>query len=97
MSSDTPCSNADAADGASPPVPVPPPPSAHLRVLITWLAVYPSILVVQALLDPFMNGASGPVRLLAVTAVVVPVVVYVFMPLLLKLRAGLLRLRRRER
>jgi antibiotic biosynthesis monooxygenase (ABM) superfamily enzyme len=80
-----------------PPPPPPPSPSVHLRVLITWLAVYPSILLVQALLSPlpFMDGASGPVRLLVVTAVVVPVVAYVLVPLLLKVQAVLLRLRRR--
>jgi antibiotic biosynthesis monooxygenase (ABM) superfamily enzyme len=67
----------------------------HLKVLVTWLAVYPSILAVQALLSPFMDGAAEPVRLLAITAVVVPVAAYVLVPLLLKVRAGLLRLRRR--
>jgi antibiotic biosynthesis monooxygenase (ABM) superfamily enzyme len=64
--------------------PCPTPPSAHLRALATWLAVYPSILIVQTLLTPLMDGASGPVRLLAITAVVVPVVVYALLPLMLK-------------
>jgi antibiotic biosynthesis monooxygenase (ABM) superfamily enzyme len=84
----------DPSAGAAPLAPLAP-PSVHVRVLITWLAVYPSILVAKALLSPVAGGVSGPLRLLCVTAVVVPVVVYVLVPWLLKARARLLRVRRR--
>jgi antibiotic biosynthesis monooxygenase (ABM) superfamily enzyme len=78
----------------SPQRPVPASPSVHMRVLITWLAVYPSITVLQLLLGSSVDGLPVAVRLLVITAVVVPVVVYVLVPGLLKIRAGLLRLGR---
>ncbi|MFD7643955.1 hypothetical protein ACFV4P_25240 [Kitasatospora sp. NPDC059795] len=73
----------------------PPAPSTHMRVLITWLAVYPSITVVQLLLGPLLGGLAVPLRVLVITAVVVPPVVYLFVPGLLKVRAALLRRRAR--
>ncbi|MGK5534315.1 hypothetical protein [Streptomyces sp. URMC 129] len=69
-------------------------PSIHMRVFITWLAVYPSITIVQMLLGPSLENLSVPVRVLIITGLVVPVVVYALVPVLLKTRAALLRLRR---
>ncbi|BAJ29961.1 MULTISPECIES: hypothetical protein [Kitasatospora] len=69
-------------------------PSVHVRALVTWLAVYPAITLAQLLLGPSLAGLSVPLRVLVITAVVVPTVVYLLVPGLLKARAALLRQRR---
>ncbi|MFJ8442269.1 hypothetical protein [Kitasatospora griseola] len=71
-----------------------PAPSMHIRALITWLAVYPAITVVQLLLGPSLGSLPVPLRVLAITALVVPTVVYLLVPGLLKARVALLRRRR---
>ncbi|RAJ38644.1 hypothetical protein K353_04199 [Kitasatospora sp. SolWspMP-SS2h] len=68
-------------------------PSVHVRALITWLAVYPAITLVQVLLGPSLAGLAVPLRVLVLTGLVVPAVVYLFVPVLLKARAALLRRR----
>ncbi|MFF0389848.1 hypothetical protein ACFYS8_14310 [Kitasatospora sp. NPDC004615] len=72
-----------------------PAPSVHVRALITWMAVFPSITVVQLLLGPSLSDLAVPLRVLAITALVVPAVVYLFVPGLLKARVALLRRRAR--
>ncbi|WP_059012136.1 hypothetical protein [Streptomyces specialis] len=86
-------STAPAAGATPAPAPVPL-PSVHMRVFVTWLAVYPSITIVQMLLGPSIENLSVPVRVLIITGLVVPVVVYALVPVLLKGRAALLRSRR---
>ncbi|MFI6154833.1 hypothetical protein ACIBCA_19325 [Kitasatospora sp. NPDC051170] len=66
-------------------------PSVHRRALLTWLAVYPSITAAFLLLGPYLGGLPVPLRTLAMTAVVVPVVVYGVMPLLMKANARIAR------
>lgn len=67
------------------------PPSTHRRALITWLAVYPTITLALALLGPVTAGLPLPVRTLILTVLVVPVVVYVLMPALLRLNTAVTR------
>ncbi|MGW4382985.1 hypothetical protein [Kitasatospora sp. NPDC004531] len=86
---------APAPVAAATPHPHPPLPSVHVRALITWLAVFPSITVVQLLLGPSLGSLPVPVRVLAITVLVVPAVVYLFVPGLLKARMALLRRRAR--
>ncbi|WP_326596675.1 hypothetical protein [Streptomyces sp. NBC_01803] len=93
----TPASATDTTPATTPgqaPAAALPLPSVHMRVLITWLAVYPSITIVQILLGPSLENLSVPVRVLIITGLVVPVVVYALVPVLLKMRAAILRLRR---
>jgi antibiotic biosynthesis monooxygenase (ABM) superfamily enzyme len=61
-----------------------PAPSIHRRLLLTWLAVYPTITVVQMLLGTSVAHLALPVRTLIVTALVAPVVVYLALPQILK-------------
>lgn len=72
-------------------------PSVHIRVLATWLAVYPSITVAQLLFTPVLEPYAVPLRVLVITGVVVPLVVYVLVPRLLRTFAALPRLRRPTR
>ncbi|GLW68457.1 hypothetical protein Kpho02_07560 [Kitasatospora phosalacinea] len=69
-------------------------PSVHVRALLTWLAVYPAITLAQVLLGPPLAGLAVPLRVLVITALVVPTVVYLLVPGLLRARAALLRPRR---
>lgn len=69
-------------------------PSVHHRALLTWLAVYPALLVVQLALGGVLAGLPLPVRTLIVTVIVVPAVVYGLVPALLRLYARLARPRR---
>ncbi|MFB7943765.1 hypothetical protein ACFC6L_02490 [Kitasatospora phosalacinea] len=69
-------------------------PSVHVRALLTWLAVYPAITLAQVLLGPPLAGLAVPLRVLVITALVVPTVVYLLVPGLLRARAVLLRPRR---
>ncbi|MGL5860690.1 MAG: hypothetical protein ACRCY9_05480 [Phycicoccus sp.] len=61
------------------------PPSAHRRALIVWVAVYPTITLVLALLGPLVHHWPLPLQTLLVTAVVVPPVTYVLIPALTRL------------
>ena len=63
-------------------------PGTHLRVLATWLAVYPLITVVLALTEPWLGAAPLPLQTLALTGVVVPIAGYGAVPLLLRLLTG---------
>jgi len=70
-------------------------PSVHMRAFITWLAVFPCITIAQYALGPVLAPYPVPLRVLVITGLVVPFVVYVLVPRLLKIRASLLRLRQR--
>ncbi|MDI2127710.1 hypothetical protein [Yinghuangia seranimata] len=57
-------------------------PSVHRRAVLTWLAVYPTITVVLALVGPPTAALPLPVRTLILTGIVIPAVVYGIAPLL---------------
>ena len=63
---------------------IPAAPSIHRRLLLTWLAVYPTITIVQELLGTSVAHFALPVRTLIVTALVAPVVVYLALPQIVK-------------
>lgn len=68
------------------------PPSTHRRALLTWIAVYAAITAVQLAIGHRADGLPVPVRTLLLTLVVVPLVVYLLVPGLLRLNAALTRL-----
>ncbi|MGC4947212.1 hypothetical protein ACLQ2N_13570 [Streptomyces sp. DT224] len=68
-------------------------PSVHVRALLTWIAVFAALTVVQLLVGPCVKGFPVLLRTLVITGVVVPAVVYTLVPNLLKLRAAVLRRR----
>jgi len=75
------------------PSPAPRVPSVHRRALLTWVAVYPTITVALLLLHPLIGGFPVAVQTLVLTAVVVPPVVYLVLPALVRLDARLARRR----
>lgn len=66
-------------------------PSVHRRALITWLAVYPTITLVFALIGPATASLPLALRTLVLTAIVVPIAAYVLVPTLLRANAALAR------
>lgn len=79
----------------APPAPAPV-PSVHIRALITWLAIFPLVSVGMLLLAPISESWHPVLRALVLTAVVVPLAVYVVVPRLLRAHGALLRRRRRD-
>jgi antibiotic biosynthesis monooxygenase (ABM) superfamily enzyme len=61
------------------------PPSQHHRALYTWLSVYSAITAVQLLLGASIAHLPLAIRTLILTAIVVPFVVYLLVPALLRL------------
>jgi antibiotic biosynthesis monooxygenase (ABM) superfamily enzyme len=74
--------------------PVRPPSRLELAVMI-WLAVFPSLTVLNLVFGPLLDQVPSVVRTLIVTTVLVPIVVFLLLPLLQRARAALLRRRRR--
>ncbi|NQX28903.1 hypothetical protein HQQ81_16260 [Microbacteriaceae bacterium VKM Ac-2854] len=68
--------------------------SVHVRALITWIAIFPMVAVGMSVMGLFANDWHPILRALVLTAVVVPLAVYVVVPRLLLLRARLVSGRR---
>ena len=63
-----------------------PQPSAGWQTLLVWIAVLPTLTVVQVSLGAVLERLPAIVRPMIVATVVVPIVVLVLMPRLLRLR-----------
>lgn len=55
-------------------------PNRHRMALLTWAVVYPLITTLLAVLEPLVGGLPVPLRTLVVSAILVPVMVYLAMP-----------------
>jgi antibiotic biosynthesis monooxygenase (ABM) superfamily enzyme len=66
-------------------------PPRWKTAVVVWLAIYPSITFVLWLAGPKIQGWPLAVRTLAITAVVVPLMVFVLLPGLQRLLAPWLR------
>ena len=64
------------------------PPPRWKTALLIWLAIYPSITLLFLLLGDRLILLPVPLRTLVVTVVLVPLLVFVLMPLLQRLFAG---------
>lgn len=53
----------------------------HRQALLTWAVVYPLITALLTILDPVLTGLPIYLRTLLLTAMLVPVMVYIAMPL----------------
>jgi antibiotic biosynthesis monooxygenase (ABM) superfamily enzyme len=67
-----------------------PPPSKHQLALMIWLAVVPTLIVLNLTLGASLQGQPVVVRTLIIATVAVPVVIYGLMPHLHRARARLL-------
>ncbi|WP_406858915.1 hypothetical protein ABZO31_01170 [Streptomyces sp. HUAS MG47] len=68
------------------------PPKHHMAFMI-WLSVFPTLAVLELLLRPLLAHLPIVLRLLILTAIVVPLVVYLVLPRVQRGRALLLRRR----
>ena len=69
------------------------PPRWKTAVLV-WLAIYPSITFLSWLAGPRITGWPLPLRTLAITAALVPLMVFLLLPAIQRLLAPWLRPRR---
>lgn len=53
--------------------------------LMVWIAIYPSITLVQLLIGKQLTNLALPIRTLIMTGILVPLMVYVLLPLVRKL------------
>ncbi|MET0854614.1 MAG: hypothetical protein ABWY30_08280 [Microterricola sp.] len=78
------------------PTPTPSAPSVHVRVVITWLAIFPLVAIGMLILAPISEGWNPVLRALVLTAVVVPLAVYLVVPRLMRAHGALMRRRGRR-
>ena len=67
-----------------------PPPSKHQLALMIWLAVLPTLTVLNVGLSGLLADAPVVLRTVVVATIAVPIVMYGLMPQLHRLRARLL-------
>jgi antibiotic biosynthesis monooxygenase (ABM) superfamily enzyme len=73
------------------------PPSAHVRAVITWLAIFPLVSIGMLAIAPFSDAWHPVLRALVLTLVVVPVAVYLVVPQLFRGYAAIARHRQAVR
>jgi antibiotic biosynthesis monooxygenase (ABM) superfamily enzyme len=66
------------------------PPSKHQLALMIWLAVFPTLTVLNLVFGDWLRTLSVVPRTLVLATVAVPIVIYGLMPQLHRLRARLL-------
>ncbi len=66
------------------------PPSKHQLALMIWLAVFPTLTVLNLALGPWLAHVGPVLRTFVLATVAVPIVIYGLMPRLHRIRAQLL-------
>lgn len=66
------------------------PPTKHQLALMIWLAVFPTLTLLNLALGPWLATLSPVLRTFVLVTVAVPIVIYGLMPQLHRLRARLL-------
>ncbi len=69
----------------------PGPPTRHQLALMIWLAVFPTLTVLNLVLGDWLGTLSPVLRTFVLATVAVPIVIYGLMPQLHRLRGRLLR------
>lgn len=64
----------------------PKPPSQHLMALMIWLAVTPTLLVINLTIGPVLSEIPTVPRTLIIATLAVPIVIYGLMPVLHTIR-----------
>jgi len=62
-----------------------PPPPRWKMALTSWLAIYPLVVLLSYGLAPLLGAAPIPVRALALTAILIPLMTWLVMPVLTRL------------
>jgi antibiotic biosynthesis monooxygenase (ABM) superfamily enzyme len=66
-----------------------PPPNKHQLALMIWLAVFPTLTVLNLALGDWLRTLSPVLRTFVLATIAVPIVIYGLMPHLHRLRARL--------
>ena len=66
------------------------PPSKHQLALMIWIAVFPTLTVLNLTIGPSLADLNAVLRTFILATVAVPVVIYVLMPRLHRLRVQVL-------
>ncbi|MDQ0644366.1 hypothetical protein [Microbacterium murale] len=75
------------AAGQIPTAPVPiPPPSKHQLALMIWIAVFPTLTILNLFLGELLGGIPMVWRTLILVTIAVPIVIYAVMPQLHRVR-----------
>jgi antibiotic biosynthesis monooxygenase (ABM) superfamily enzyme len=82
-------SNAPTATPTTTAVGLLPPPTKHQLALMIWVAVFPTLTVLNLVLGDLLAGAPSILRTFVLATVAIPIVIYGLMPRLHRLRARL--------
>lgn len=66
------------------------PPTQHQLALMIWVAVFPTLSIINLALGPSLEGTSPVLRTFVLATIAVPIVIYGLMPRLHRLRARIL-------
>jgi antibiotic biosynthesis monooxygenase (ABM) superfamily enzyme len=66
------------------------PPTKHHLALMIWLAVFPTLTVLNLALDDWLSTLTPVLRTFVLTTLAVPIVIYGLMPRLHRLRVRIL-------
>jgi len=83
------------AQPSQPAIPVPP-PSKHQLALMIWLAVFPTLIALNVALSGALEGQPVILQTFVLATIAVPIVIYVLMPQLHRVRARLVKSRLRS-
>ncbi|MCW2775054.1 MAG: hypothetical protein JWN91_3380 [Nocardioides sp.] len=72
------------------PVPVVGPPTKHQLALMIWIAVFPTLTVLNLTIGPWLKDSNPVLRTFVLATVAVPIVIYGLMPRLHRARGRLL-------
>ena len=67
------------------------PPTKHQLAMMIWLAVFPTLAVINLALGGWLRPMSPVLRTFVLATIAVPIVIYAVMPQLHKARARILR------
>ena len=66
------------------------PPTKHQLALMIWVAVFPTLTVINLTIGPWLKDTNTVLRTFVLATVAVPIVIYALMPRLHRVRARLL-------
>lgn len=66
------------------------PPSRHELALMIWIAVFPTLTVINLTLGPWLSDLGPVLRTFVLATIAVPIVIYGLMPRLHRLRSRIL-------
>lgn len=66
------------------------PPTKHQLAVMIWVAVFPTLTVINLTLGPYLKDTNPVLRTFVLATIAVPIVIYGLMPRLHRVRARLL-------